>query len=83
MRPLSLKEEPHQETPSEEKRPPPRLEGQERHEADNFPLEIRDVFQGTLHNRKHQVEASDYFNSLSRKLQHLDVFHEEGYPTTQ
>ena len=83
-KPLQLTEEPHWDIPEGEERLPPRLEGQgqEQHEEEDGPFEIRDVFQGTLHNWKHQGESSDYFNSLSRNLQHLDVFHEEGCPTT-
>ena len=83
-KPLHLTEKPHRDIPEGEEGLPPRLEGQrqEQHEEDEGPFEIRDVFHGTLHNRKCQGEASEYFNSLSRKLQHLDVFPGEGYPTT-
>ena len=84
-KPLQRTEEPHRDIPKGGEELPPRLEGkrQEQHEEDEGPFEIRDVFHGTLHNRKRQGEASEYFNSLSRKLQHLDVFPEEGLlPTT-
>ena len=80
-KPLQLTEEPHQDILEGEERLPSCLKGQEQeqHEEEDGPFEIGDVFQGTLHNRKHQGEAFEYFNSLSKKLQHLDVFHEEGY----
>ena len=53
-KPLQLTEKPHRDILEGEERLPPRLEGQrqEQHEEDEGPFEIRDVFHGTLHNRK-------------------------------
>ena len=53
-KPLQLTEKPHRDIPKGGEGLPPRLEGQrqEQHKEDEGPFEIRDVFHGTLHNRK-------------------------------
>ena len=68
-KPLQLTKEPRQDILEGEERRPPRPKGQEeeQHEEEDGPFGISEVFHGTLHNRKRQGEASEYFNSLSRK----------------